>query len=85
MEFFMKNHYYCDYRNNEAFLELVEEYVSEHNNDFDSIKEAIRRKVSMWINEAHGDQYDVNMYISEAKSLLNVLQHINDTIHADQD
>jgi len=77
----MKNHYYCDYRDNEAFLELVEEYLSEHDNDFDSIKEAIRRKVSSWINEAHGDYCDVSMYISEAKSLLNVLAEINDRLN----
>jgi hypothetical protein len=77
----MKSHYYCDYRDNEAFLELVEEYLSEHDNDFDSIKEAIRRKVSSWINEAHGDYCDVGMYISEAKSLLNVLAEINDRLN----
>ena len=81
----MKNHYYDDYRDNEAFLELVDEYLTEYNNDFDSIKDAIRRQVSSWINEAHGDEGDVNMYISEAKSLLNVLQHINETINAYED
>jgi hypothetical protein len=81
----MKNHYYCDYRDNESFLELVEEYISEHDNDFDSIKEAIRRKVSSYINEAHGDYCDVNMYISQAKSLLNVLQHINETLNDNEE
>ena len=81
----MKNHYYCDYRDNESFLELVQEYLTEHDNDFPSIREAIRRKVSSWINEAHGDQCDVMMYISEAKSLLNVLSEINDQLNGDTD
>ena len=79
----MKNHYYCDYRDNDAFIELVQEYLTEHDNDFDAIKEAIRRSVSMWINEAHGDHIDVNMYISEAKSLLNVLAEINDQLNGE--
>ena len=77
----MKNHYYCDYLDNEQFLETVDKYLTEHDNDFDSIKDEIRREVSMLINEAHGDHYDINDYISQAKSLLNVLRHVNETLN----
>ena len=81
----MKNHYYCDYLNNDQFVESVESYISEHNSDFDSIKEDIRRQVSMLINGAHGDHYDITDYISQAKSLLNVLQHINETLNDNEE
>jgi hypothetical protein len=81
----MKNHYYCDYLNNEQFLKTVDKYLTEHDNDFDSIKEDIRREVSMLINSAHGDHYDINDYIYQAKSLLNVLQHVNETINKEVD
>jgi hypothetical protein len=81
----MKNHYYCDYLDNEQFLEEVEKYCFKYDNDFHTIKESISDKVSRLVYNAHGDQYDVNDYISQAKSLLNVLQHINETLHAEVD
>lgn len=76
----MKNHYYSDYIGNEQFLETVEQYTNDYDN-FDDIKDAIRREVSSLIHNAHGDHYDINDYISQAKSLLDVLVHINDTIN----
>ena len=79
----MKNHYYCDYLNDESFLEEVEKYTTKYNNDFDAIKEKISSKVSSLVYNAHGDEYDINDYISQAKSLLNVLQHINERINAE--
>jgi hypothetical protein len=76
----MKNHYYDDYLDNEAFLEAVEKYTSKYDH-FDTIKEKISSKVSSLVYNAHGDVYDINDYISQAKSLLNVLQHINETLN----
>jgi hypothetical protein len=79
----MKNHYYCDYLNNDQFLKTVAEYTADHGDNFDDIKEAIRREVSMLINSAHGDVYDINDYLAQAKSLLEVLRHINDEINGE--
>ena len=81
----MNNHYYCDYLDNEHFLEVVEQYTTKYGNDFDKIKDKIGREVSSHIYNAHGDQYDVNDYIAQAKSLLEVLRHINETINAEVD
>ena len=81
----MNNHYYCDYLNNESFLEEVEKYTTKYNNDFDAIKEKISSKVSSLVYNAHGDYCDINDYIAQAKSLLNVLQHINETINEEVD
>ena len=77
----MNNHYYSDYLDNEQFLEVVDQYTTKYGNDFDAIKDKIGREVSSHIHNAHGDRYDINDYISQAKSLLEVLQHINDTIN----
>jgi hypothetical protein len=80
----MKNHAYDEYYDDDSFLELVEKYRNEHDNDFDSIKIAIMRKVSDWIYNSHGDKYDVMSYLSEAKTLVNVLQYINDERDEDE-
>lgn len=78
----MKNHNYCEYRNDDEFLRIVEKYVNEYDH-FDDIKEAIRNKVDDWIYNSHGSKYDEMMYFSEAKSLLNVLEFINN--HRDEE
>lgn len=78
----MKNHFYSDYLDDEHFLEVVEEYTTKHDN-FDDIKDEIRREVSSLIHNIHGDSYDINQSIAQAKSLLDVLSHINDTINVD--
>lgn len=78
----MKNHFYSDYLDNEQFLEQVEKYTNKHDN-FDDIKDEIRREVSSLIHNCHGDQYDINDYLAQAKSLLDVLVHINDTVNED--
>lgn len=80
----MKNHAYDEYFNDEDFLELVKKYQDEHDNDFDEIKVAIMNDVSSWLYNAHGDSYDVMSYLSEAKSLVNVLQYINDNRSEDE-
>jgi conjugal transfer/entry exclusion protein len=79
----MKNNYYSDYLSNEEFLEVVEEFMSKHDNNFDDIKDDIRRQVSNIVHNATGDHYDVADYIARAKSYLDVLQHINDLINAE--
>jgi len=81
----MKNHAYDEYLSDDSFLELVEKYRNEHDNDFESIKLAIMNDASSWIYNSHGDSYDVMMYLSEAKSLINVLQYINDERSKDED
>ena len=81
----MKNHYYCDYLDDESFLEEVEKYTSKYNNDFDAIKEKISSKVSSLVYNAHGDQHDINDYLAQAKSLIEVLREINERIHAEVD
>jgi hypothetical protein len=81
----MNNHYYCDYLNDDQFLKEVEKYTSKYNNDFDTIKDKISDKVSSLVYNAHGDQHDINDYIAQAKSLLNVLCEINDRLHAEVD
>jgi len=80
----MKNYAYDDYRDNDSFLELVDKYKSENDNDFEEIQNAIATDVRSWLREAHGDKYDVAMYLSEAKSLINVLQYINDERDEDE-
>ena len=77
----MKNHYYSDYLDNESFLEEVEKYTSKYNNDFDAIKERISDKVSSLIYNAHGDECDINEYLAQAKSVIEVLREINERIH----
>ena len=77
----MRNHSYCDYLNNEHFLESVDQYLTDYDNDFETIKDVISRKVRNHINNAHGDHYDINDYIAQAKSLLNILRHINETLN----
>lgn len=79
----MKNHYYCEYLDNEQFLETVDKYLTEHDNDWHEIQSAIRREVSSLLSNMHGDEYDINDYISQAKSLLNVLREINEQLHAE--
>ena len=81
----MRNHSYSDYLDDEHFLEVVEQYTTKYDNDFDAIKDKIGREVSSHIRNSHGDQYDINDYIAQAKSLLEVLRHINDTINAEVD
>ena len=77
----MRNHSYSDYLDNEQFLEVVDQYTTKYDNDFEAIKNKIGREVSSHIHNAHGDQYDINDYIAQAVSLLDVLRHINDTIN----
>jgi len=77
----MKNHSYSDYIDNEQFLDVVDQYTTKYGNDFDAIKDKIGREVSSHIRNAHGDQYDINDYISQAKSLLDVLRFINETMN----
>ena len=79
----MNNHYYCDYLDNEHFLEVCEEYTTKYNNDFEKIKHKIGSEVGAHIYNAHGDQYDINDYIAQAKSLLDVLRHINETLNGE--
>ena len=79
----MNNHYYSDYLDNEQFLDVVDQYLTKYDSDFEQIKDKIAREVSSHIHNAHGDTYDVNDYIAQAKSLLDVLHHINDTINAE--
>lgn len=77
----MLNHSYSDYLDDEHFLEVVERYTTEYDNDFEAIKNKISREVSNHIYNAHGDQYDINDYIAQAQSMLDVLRYINDTIN----
>jgi hypothetical protein len=79
----MRNHNYSDYIDDEHFLEVVERYTTEYGNDFEAIKNKIGREVSSHIHNSHGDQYDINDYIAQAKSMLDVLRHINDTLNGD--
>lgn len=74
----IKNHAYDEYLTDQDFLKLVQKYQDENDNDFREIKIAIMNDVSSWIYNAHGDRYDAMTYFSEAKSLVNVLQYIND-------
>jgi len=77
----MRNHSYSDYIDDEQFLEVVDRYITEYDNDFEAIKNKISREVASHIYNAHGDQYDINDYIAQTKSLLDVLTHINNTIN----
>ena len=77
----MRNHFYSDYLDDEHFLEVVESYTTKYDNDFEAIKNKIGREVSSHIHNAHGDQYNINAYIAQAKSMLDVLRHINDTLN----
>jgi hypothetical protein len=77
----MRNHSYSDYIDDEQFLEVVNQYTTKYGNDFDTIKDKIGREVESHIYNAHGDQYDINDYIAQAKSLLDVLTYINNTIN----
>jgi hypothetical protein len=79
----MRNHYYSDYLDNEQFLDAVDQYTTKYDNNFEKIKDKIGREVSDLLHNAHGDHYDVNDYIAQATSLLDVLRHINDTVHAE--
>ena len=79
----MRNHSYSDYLDDEHFLEVVESYTTKYDNDFEKIKDTIGREVGSHIYNSHGDQYDINDYIGQAQSLLDVLRHINDTINAE--
>jgi hypothetical protein len=77
----MKNHAYSDYLDDEQFLEVVDQYTETYNNDFAKIKIRIATEVSSHLQNAHGDSYDINDYLSQAKSLIDVLQYINNTIN----
>ncbi len=77
----MKNHYYSDYLDNDRFLEVVDKYITEYDSDFDRIKDKICREVSSNIYNAHGDTWDINDYLAQAKSLIDVLTHINETLN----
>ncbi|CAB4153443.1 hypothetical protein UFOVP623_43 [uncultured Caudovirales phage] len=79
----MRNHSYSDYLDDEHFLEVVERYTTKYGNDFEKIKDKISREVASHIYNAHGDQYDINDYISQTQSMLDVLRYINDTINAE--
>ena len=79
----MRNHSYSDYLDDEHFLEVVERYTTKYDNNFEKIKDKIGREVSSHIHNAHGDQYDINDYIGQAQSMLDVLRYINDTINAE--
>ena len=79
----MKNHSYCDYLDNEQFLEVVDQYTEKYGNDFEQIKDKITDEVSSHLYNAHGDSYDINDYLAQAKSLIDVLRYINDTINAE--
>jgi hypothetical protein len=79
----MRNHSYSDYLDNEQFLEVVDQYTEKYGNDFHKIKKVISDEVSAQIYNAHGDTYDINDCIAQAKSLLDVLRHINDKINAE--
>jgi hypothetical protein len=59
----------------------VDQYLTDYDNDFETIKDVISREVRSHISNAHGDFYDINDYISQAKSLLNILRHINETLN----
>jgi len=72
----MKNHSYSDYLDNEQFLKAVKKYMSKFA-DFDSIKDAIGDEVNTLIFSSHGDSNEVNTYLAKAKSLIEVLQYIN--------
>lgn len=79
----MNNHFYSDYLDNEQFLESVDNYLTEYDNDLDRIKDQIGREVGNHIRNAHGDQCDINDYLAQAKSLIDILQHINETLNAE--
>ena len=79
----MRNHSYSDYLDDEHFLEVVDRYTTKYNNDFEKIKDKIGREIGSHIYNAHGDHYDINDYIGQAQSMLDVLRHINDTINAE--
>ena len=63
----MRNHSYSDYLDDEHFLEVVERYTTEYDNDFEAIKNKIGREVSSHIHNAHGDQYDINDYLPSVR------------------
>ena len=79
----MRNHSYSDYYDNEHFLEVVERYTTKYDNDFEAIKNKIGREVASHIQNAHGDQYDINDYIGQATGMIDVLRYINDTLNGD--
>ena len=77
----MKNHFYCDYLDNEQFLKSVDKYITKYDGDFERIKDKISSEVGSLIYNAHGDHYDINDYLAQAKSLIEVLRHINETLN----
>lgn len=79
----MRNHSYSDYLDDEQFLDVVYQYTDKYGNDFDTIKDKISAEVASHIYNAHGDQYDINDYLAQAKSLIDVLHYINESLNAE--
>jgi len=62
-----------DYYDNDSFLELVEEYSDF--SDYD-LKRKIADEVYGYVHEVRGNPASMLTSLSEAKSLLNVMQYI---------
>jgi len=62
-----------DYYDNDSFLELVEEYSDF--SDYD-LKRKIADEVYGYVHEVHGNPASMLTSLSEAKTLINVMQYI---------